>query len=138
MATLAPEGGKHPVTWYRSTTFSAFMVAATAFTCPGVFGALNGMGAGGGASPGVTNAANAIVFGVLAVFSLVAGVICNRITPKWTLLVRLFVVGSESEGGWFLTDQRGGRLEPLGTPHMLRGSMSSTGISRTGSCCLVP
>ncbi|KAK3897976.1 hypothetical protein C8A05DRAFT_47580 [Staphylotrichum tortipilum] len=87
MATLTPEGGKHPVTWYRSTTFAAFMVAATAFTCPDIFGALNGMGAGGGASPGVTNAANAIVFGVLAVFSLVAGVICNRITPKWTLLI---------------------------------------------------
>lgn len=79
---------KYPVAWYRSTIFSAFLVASTAFTCPGVFGALNGMGAGGGASPGVSNAANAIVFGVIAVGSLFVGALCNQITPKWTLVVR--------------------------------------------------
>lgn len=75
------------ITWYRSTIFAAYMVAGTAFFLPGIFGALNGMGAGGGASPAIANAANAIVFGVLAVGSLVVGVIANRITPKWTLLV---------------------------------------------------
>lgn len=63
------------------------MVAATAFTCPGIFGALNGMGAGGGASDSVSDAANAILFGILAVGSLVVGGICNRIGPKWTLVV---------------------------------------------------
>ncbi|KAF4119337.1 Ion channel regulatory protein UNC-93 [Geosmithia morbida] len=77
----------YPVKWYRGTTLSAFLVAATAFTCPGVFGALNGMGAGGGASPDISNAANAIVFGVIAVGSLFAGVICNRISPRWTLVI---------------------------------------------------
>lgn len=77
----------HPVTWYRGTIFSAFMVAATAFTCPGIFGALNGMGAGGGASPEIANAANAVVFGVIAIFSPFVGVLCNRLTPKWTLAV---------------------------------------------------
>lgn len=82
---------EHRVVWYRGTIFSAFMVAATAFTCPGIFGALNGMGAGGGASPGVSNAANAIVFAVIAVGSLFVGAICNQITPKWTLVVRIVV-----------------------------------------------
>ncbi|KAJ4287534.1 hypothetical protein N0V90_012237 [Kalmusia sp. IMI 367209] len=81
---------KHPVTWYRSTIWSALLVAVTAFTCPGIFGALNGMGAGGGASPEITNAANAIVFGVLAVGSPFAGSIVNRITPKWTLTVQSY------------------------------------------------
>ncbi|KAM6538101.1 hypothetical protein FALCPG4_003983 [Fusarium falciforme] len=76
----------HPVTWYRSSIFAAFIVAATAFTLPGVFGALNGMGAGGGAKPEISNAANAIVFGVLAVGSIFVGAICNTITPKWTLV----------------------------------------------------
>jgi len=134
MATLTPEGGKHPVTWYRSTTFAAFMVAATAFTCPGIFGALNGMGAGGGASPGVTNAANAIVFGVLAVFSLVAGVICNRITPKWTLLACWSLLESVFVFNGVLTE-RGYRSEPLATPRTPLASMSSTGISRIGFSC---
>lgn len=78
---------KAPVQWNRSTIYCAFCVAATAFTCPGIFGALNGLGAGGGASAGVSNAANAIVFGVLAIGSLFVGAIVNRITPKWGLLV---------------------------------------------------
>ncbi|KAK4494081.1 hypothetical protein PRZ48_014379 [Zasmidium cellare] len=52
---------KHHVTWYRSTLFAALLVAMTAFCEPGIFSALNGMGAGGGASPDITNAANAIV-----------------------------------------------------------------------------
>jgi len=49
---------KVPVEWHKSTIFCAFLVAGTAFTCPGIFGALNGLGAGGGASPDVSNAAN--------------------------------------------------------------------------------
>lgn len=78
---------RHPVTWYRSTIFAAFMVAGTAFTCPGIFGALNGMGAGGGASPEISNAANSIVFGMIAIGSLFVGALCNHISPKWTLAV---------------------------------------------------
>ncbi|KAF8854897.1 hypothetical protein BDZ45DRAFT_543583, partial [Acephala macrosclerotiorum] len=64
---------KVPVQWYRSTIFCAFLVAATAFTCPGIFGALNGLGAGGGASPDISNSANEIVFGKLAIGSLFVG-----------------------------------------------------------------
>lgn len=76
------------VEWYKSTIFCAFLVAGTAFTCLGIFGALNGLGAGGGVSPDISNAANAIVFGMLAVGSLFVGAIVNRITPKWALLVK--------------------------------------------------
>ncbi|KAK4543551.1 hypothetical protein LTR36_005446 [Oleoguttula mirabilis] len=76
-----------PVTWHRSTIYCAFLVAATAFTCPGMFGALNGLGAGGGASPDISNAANAIVFGCLAVGSLFVAAVANRISPKYTLLI---------------------------------------------------
>ncbi|KAF2712173.1 MFS general substrate transporter [Pleomassaria siparia CBS 279.74] len=78
---------RYPVIWYRSTLWSALLVSMTAFTCPGIFGALNGMGAGGGASPNISNAANAIVFGVIAVGSPFAGSIVNRITPKWALCI---------------------------------------------------
>ncbi|RDL35178.1 Uncharacterized protein BP5553_07109 [Venustampulla echinocandica] len=75
------------VRWNRSTLYCGLLVAATAFTCPGIFGALNGLGAGGGASPEIANAANAIVFGCLAVGSLFVGGIANRITPKYALLI---------------------------------------------------
>ncbi|KAH6886905.1 major facilitator superfamily domain-containing protein, partial [Thelonectria olida] len=91
--------------------FAAFMVAATSFTCPGMFSSLNGMGAGGGASPDISNAANAIVFGTLAVGSLLVGAICNRISPKWCLFIGtlgyapyaagLYVV-DRSHVSWFL------------------------------------
>lgn len=86
------EKERRPVRWYRSTLFTTFCVATTAFTCPGIFGALNGMGAGGGASPGISNAANAIVFGVLAAGSPLIGGVVNRISPKWALLVYLFPI----------------------------------------------
>ncbi|KAF2492575.1 MFS general substrate transporter [Lophium mytilinum] len=45
------------------------------------------MGAGGGASPDISNAANAIVFGVLAVASPIVGAVANRITPRYALLI---------------------------------------------------
>ncbi|KPM43905.1 hypothetical protein AK830_g2581 [Neonectria ditissima] len=100
------ETEKHPVTWYRSTIFAAFMVASTAFTCPGIFGALNGMGAGGGASPDISNAANAVVFGVLSVGSLLAGAICNRISPKWALLIGTLGYAPYA-AGLYLVDRSG-------------------------------
>jgi len=79
---------KVSMAWYKSTIFCAFLVARTAFTCPGIFGALNGLGAGGGASPNISNAANAMVFGILTVGSPFVGAIVNRITPKGALLVK--------------------------------------------------
>jgi len=85
---------KHPVKWSKSTLYAILLVSATAFTGPGMFGALNGLGAGGGAKPEIANAANAIVFGVIAVFSIVSGAIANRISPKYTLLVNSFFEAS--------------------------------------------
>ena len=84
---MSDTGEKHTVVWYQSTITAALLVSVTAFTCPGIFGALNGMGAGGGASPDVSNAANAIVFGTLAIGCPFVGAIVNRITPKWGLVV---------------------------------------------------
>lgn len=92
MAQEAVAETRHPVTWYRGTIFSAWMVACIAFSCTGMFGALNGMGAGGGRSPEVANAANAIVFGLIATCSWFVGGICNKIGPKWTLLVSHFAL----------------------------------------------
>ncbi|KAB5529014.1 major facilitator superfamily domain-containing protein [Coniochaeta sp. 2T2.1] len=98
---------KYPVTWYRSTVFASFMVAGTAFTCPGIFGALNGMGAGGGASPDISNAANSVVFAIIAIGSLFVGAICNHISPKWTLAIGCIGYAPYA-AGLYLVDQKKG------------------------------
>lgn len=129
---MSDTGEKYRVRWYRSTIFSALLVAATAFTCPGIFGALNGMGAGGGASPDVSNAANAIVFGVLAVGSPFVGAVVNRITPKYGLLVSNHVQCAQSPNGPDVYV----RSEHWGTPPMPPGSTVMTDLARIGCSCL--
>lgn len=43
--------------------------------------------AGGAESPTLSNIIDAIVFGVLTVGGLVAGIICNKIGVRWTLIL---------------------------------------------------
>jgi hypothetical protein len=127
---------KVPVHWYRSTICCAFLVAATAFTCPGIFGALNGLGAGGGASPDISNAANAIVFGCLAVGSLFVGAIANRITPKYALLV-----GTTSSSSHLhvctAINSSDHRLVHLDTPRTPPVCIAMIGLAPIGYCSLV-
>ncbi|KAL3494743.1 hypothetical protein BJX62DRAFT_234032 [Aspergillus germanicus] len=80
MSTAFQKIRLHP--WY-----SVSIVAWTAFCHPGMFSALNGLGAGGAESPTLSNIINAIVFGVLTVGGLVAGIICNKIGVRWTLIL---------------------------------------------------
>ncbi|CAG9942430.1 unnamed protein product [Clonostachys rosea f. rosea IK726] len=100
------EEGRAPVTWYRSSIFSALIVAITAFTCPGIFGALNGMGAGGGAKPEVSDAANAVVFAVIALGSPIVGAVCGWLTPKWTLVIGTLGYAPYA-AGFFVVDKYG-------------------------------
>lgn len=80
------EDDQHP-RFFRSTLFVIIIVSITAFTCPGLYYALNNLGAGGGTNPTIVNAANAIIFGVIAVSSPFIGAIVNRINPRLGLLV---------------------------------------------------
>ncbi|KAL2841589.1 major facilitator superfamily domain-containing protein [Aspergillus pseudoustus] len=80
MSTVIDSIRFHP--WY-----SVLIVAWTAFCHPGMFSALNGLGAGGAESPTLSNIINAIVFGVLTVGGLVSGIICNNIGVRWTLVL---------------------------------------------------
>jgi len=129
---MSAQEEKHHVRWYRSSIFSAFCVAMTAFTCPGMFSALNGMGAGGGVSPGTSNAANAIVFGVLAVGSIFAGGFSNRLTPKYTLLVSYTAARPPSRHLNLY------RLVPSAIPLMLLDCMLLIGLGLPGFCSSVP
>ncbi|KAL2218993.1 major facilitator superfamily domain-containing protein [Thermoascus aurantiacus ATCC 26904] len=70
----------HP--WY-----SVSIVAWTAFCHPGMFGALNGLGAGGEETPELSNAVNAVTFGAMTVGGFFTGLICNKIGIRWTLII---------------------------------------------------
>ena len=50
--------------WYRSTLFNAFVIGGVGFLAPGLWNAMNSLGAGGAQSPFLVNAANALVFGL--------------------------------------------------------------------------
>ncbi|TVY84104.1 UNC93-like protein [Lachnellula suecica] len=79
--------GKHKVRWYRSTLYCAFLVSIVGFLGPGMYNALNGLGAGGGVHPDISNAANAIIYGIISSSSYFVAALANRITPKYTLLI---------------------------------------------------
>ena len=50
--------------WYRGTLFNACIIGGVGFTAPGLWNAMNALGAGGAQEPFLINAANALVFGL--------------------------------------------------------------------------
>jgi hypothetical protein len=50
--------------WYRGTLFNACIIGGVGFLAPGLWNAMNSLGAGGAQSPFLINAANALVFGL--------------------------------------------------------------------------
>ncbi|KAH8425468.1 uncharacterized protein LDX57_003221 [Aspergillus melleus] len=82
----APEHNEKKV-WYHSTLFNAFIIGGVGFMAPGLWNAMNSLGAGGAQSPYLINAANALVFGLMGFLCLFGGPIANRIGLNWTLLL---------------------------------------------------
>ncbi|KAJ5899772.1 hypothetical protein N7495_004516 [Penicillium taxi] len=72
---------------YRSCLFQIIVVGLVAFCEPGIWTALNNLGAGGNASPQLNNAANALTYGLMSVGCFLAGGVTNKITAKWTLFI---------------------------------------------------
>ncbi|KAJ5935589.1 hypothetical protein N7466_005136 [Penicillium verhagenii] len=72
---------------YRSCLFQIIIVGLVAFCEPGIWTALNNLGAGGNASPQLNNAANALTYGLMSVGCFLAGGVTNKITAKWTLFI---------------------------------------------------
>ncbi|RDW63236.1 UNC93-like protein [Aspergillus mulundensis] len=73
--------------FYRSCLFQIIIVGLVAFCEPGIWTALNNLGAGGNASPFLNNAANALTYGLMSVGCFLAGGVTNKITAKWTLFI---------------------------------------------------
>ncbi|CRG84211.1 putative membrane protein C6F6,04c [Talaromyces islandicus] len=82
--SLQPPEKKH---WYRTTLFNAFVIGGVGFLAPGLWNAMNSLGAGGAEEPYLVNAANALVFGIMGFLCLFGGPIANRIGLAWTLVL---------------------------------------------------
>ncbi|TGJ80376.1 hypothetical protein E0Z10_g8395 [Xylaria hypoxylon] len=71
--------------WYRTTLFNAFVIGAVGFIAPGLWNAMNQLGAGGAQRPYLVNAANALVFGILGFTCIFGAPLANKIGLSWTL-----------------------------------------------------
>jgi MFS family permease len=70
---------------YASPPFQLALVAFVCFLCPGMFNAVNGLGAGGQVDPYDINNANTAVYATFSVVGFFAGSIANRIGLRMTL-----------------------------------------------------
>jgi MFS family permease len=74
-------------TWYHTTLWNACVIGMVGFMAPGLWNAMNSLGAGGAQEPYLVNAANALVFGIMGFLCLFGGPIANRIGLSWTLVL---------------------------------------------------
>jgi MFS family permease len=70
---------------FRSIPFQIAIASGVSFTAPGMWDALNNLGAGGAAEPYAVSAANALVYGLFAIVCVAAGAINNRIGLRYGL-----------------------------------------------------
>ncbi|KAF6795034.1 duf895 domain membrane protein [Colletotrichum sojae] len=86
------DGVSHATTWsrvhdvYRGTLFQAVLLGLISFTQPGIWAAMNNLGAGGQAEPYVVNAVNVITFVIMVFFSPLASIVGNMIGMKWIVV----------------------------------------------------
>ncbi|KAI1075954.1 MFS general substrate transporter [Whalleya microplaca] len=74
-------------TWYRTTFFNVSVVAACAFIAPGLWAAINGLGAGGAASPYYVNTANSVIFVLQFVICIFGTWVIAKVGLKWALVM---------------------------------------------------
>ncbi|BGP03610.1 Major Facilitator Superfamily protein [Rhodotorula toruloides] len=74
-------------TWFRTSFFQITIVGLCAFLSPGLWNSMNSLGAGGGQSPFLANAANSIVFGLMVLTCLLGSTITNKLSYRWALVL---------------------------------------------------
>ncbi|BGP38850.1 hypothetical protein JCM10450v2_002806 [Rhodotorula kratochvilovae] len=84
------EAAPTPVTpikrrFYRTTWWAALALGLANFCAPGVWGAMNSLGAGGQATPFLVNASNALTFGLMVITAFLTSTITRYIGVRWTL-----------------------------------------------------
>lgn len=74
------------VKWYRSTLYNALILGVCNFLAPGIWGAMNSLGAGGEEKPYLVNGANALTFCLMVVSCSFSSVIVRLVGIKWALI----------------------------------------------------
>lgn len=72
---------------YSSPTTQIVLLGFVCFMCPGLFNALNGLGAGGQVDSTVSANANSALYATFAVAAFFAGSINNTLGSRLTLLI---------------------------------------------------
>ncbi|QGI82107.1 hypothetical protein CEK25_008836 [Fusarium fujikuroi] len=75
-----------PVKWYRSTFFNITVLGLCNLSAPGIWVAMNSLGAGGAASPKLINAANALTFCLMVVSCYFSSTLVRYIGIKGALI----------------------------------------------------
>ncbi|KAL3486496.1 major facilitator superfamily domain-containing protein [Aspergillus germanicus] len=75
------------IPWRRSTAFQAAVIAGVFFCGPGMYGALNALGAGGLKSPHLVNITSGISYGLNVIFALLTGVFVNVLGERIVLSI---------------------------------------------------
>ncbi|CAI6094773.1 unnamed protein product [Clonostachys chloroleuca] len=73
--------------WFRGVFFQATVVGIAAFTAPGLWNAMNSVGAGGQQTPFLVMAGNAVLFSLMTITCLCGSIVANRIGLKNTLIL---------------------------------------------------
>ncbi|KAL5116635.1 hypothetical protein ACEQ8H_005513 [Pleosporales sp. CAS-2024a] len=76
----------YPVKWYRSTFFNMTILGLCNFSAPGIWGAMNSLGAGGAQTPHLVNAGNALTFCLMVVSCYFSSVIVHYIGIRGALI----------------------------------------------------
>lgn len=77
---------RYPVKWYRSTFYNATILGLCNFAAPGIWGAMNSLGAGGEEKPYLVNGANALTFCLMVISCFFSSVIVRYIGIKGALI----------------------------------------------------
>ncbi|KAI1470551.1 MFS general substrate transporter [Daldinia caldariorum] len=72
--------------WYHGVFFNATIVGIAAFAAPGLWNAMNSVGAGGQQTPYLVMAGNAILFAVMTLTCLTASMMANRVGLRNSLV----------------------------------------------------
>ncbi|KAF2791865.1 hypothetical protein K505DRAFT_247965 [Melanomma pulvis-pyrius CBS 109.77] len=79
------ESPNKPYSWFRGVFFQATVVGFCAFTAPGLWNAMQSVGAGGQQTPYLVMAGNAVLFSLMTFTCLSGSIVINRIGLKFTL-----------------------------------------------------
>ncbi|KAF2088961.1 DUF895 domain membrane protein [Saccharata proteae CBS 121410] len=92
--------------WYRSTLYNALILGLCNLLAPGIWGAMNSLGAGGEEKPYLVNASNALTFGLMVLMCGISPIIVRAVGIKATLIIG--TLGYAPYAGGLYTNNRFG------------------------------